>query len=115
MRLSSREHSIGVRVSATKPEIATETATAMPNSLNSRPTRPVRNATGTNTATSAMVVAMIANPISCAPSRVARIRLLPISRCRWTFSSMMMASSTTSPIASTIASSVRMLIVKPRK
>ena len=36
-----REHSIGVSVSATKPEISTETATAMPNSLNSRPTRPV--------------------------------------------------------------------------
>ncbi len=77
-----REHSIGVRVSATKPEISTDTATVMPNSLNSRPTRPVRNATGTKTATSAIVVARIAKPISWAPSNAARMRGLPISRWR---------------------------------
>ena len=62
--------------------MSTETATVMPNSLKSRPTLPVRNATGTKTATSAIVVARIAKPISFAPSNAARSRVLPISMCR---------------------------------
>ncbi len=39
----------------------------MPNSLNNRPAVPVRNASGVNTATSAIVVATTANPISLVP------------------------------------------------
>ena len=79
---SMREASIGVRVSAMNPEISTATATQIPNSLNNRPTLPVRKATGTNTATRVMVVAMTANPISSAPSKDALRRSLPISMCR---------------------------------
>ena len=59
--------SMGVSVSATKPEITTEPATAMPNSLNSRPVLPCRNASGVNTATSAIVVAITAKAISRVP------------------------------------------------
>ena len=102
-------------VSATNPEIRTATARVTPNSLNSRPTDPVRKASGTNTATSVIVVAMTAKPISLLPSNAARLRLFPISMCRYTFSSTTMASSTTSPIASTSARRVRILIVYPAK
>ena len=38
---------------------------------------------------------------------------MPSSMCRWTFSTTTMASSTTSPIASTIARSVSRLRLKP--
>ena len=37
----------------------------------------------------------------------------PSSMCRWMFSTTTMASSTTSPMASTIASRVSRLMVKP--
>ncbi|MFN7975274.1 MAG: hypothetical protein U0166_23455 [Acidobacteriota bacterium] len=77
-----REASIGVSVSATKPEIMTATASERPNSLKRRPMFPDRNATGTNTATSAIVVARTAKPISRAPSIAARMRDFPISRWR---------------------------------
>jgi len=60
-------HSIGVNVRATNPEITTAPATAMPNSLNSRPVAPRRNPSGVNTATSAIVVAITAKPISLVP------------------------------------------------
>ena len=59
--------SIGVRVSATKPEMITDPATAMPNSLNSRPVEPLRKASGVKTATSEMVVASTAKAISRVP------------------------------------------------
>ncbi len=65
------EEIIGVSVRATKPDIKTATATAIPNSLNSRPTFPERKASGMNTATSAIVVEITANPISLLPSRAA--------------------------------------------
>src|SRR5438046_7222480 len=45
-------HSIGVRVNATNPEITTAPATAIPNSLSSRPAVPCRNPRGVNTARS---------------------------------------------------------------
>ena len=38
---------------------------------------------------------------------------MPSSMCRWMFSTTTIASSTTSPIASTMARSVSRLIVKP--
>ncbi len=79
---SIREHIMGVRVSATKAESATAKARVRPNSRNSRPTLPVRNATGMNTATRATVVAMTAKPISRTPSTAACRRDLPISRWR---------------------------------
>ena len=60
-------HSIGVRVRATKPEMMTDPATAMPNSLNSRPVEPLRKASGVKTATRETVVAMTAKAISRVP------------------------------------------------
>jgi cystathionine beta-synthase len=76
------EQSIGVRVSATKPDRSTATDTVIPNSLKSRPTVPVRKATGTKTATSEIVVARTAKPISFEPSKAARRRSFPISMWR---------------------------------
>ena len=58
---------MGVRVSATNPEMMTEPATATPNSLNSRPVDPLRKASGVNTATRAIVVASTAKAISRVP------------------------------------------------
>ena len=108
--------SIGVSVSATKPEITTAPATAIPNSLNNRPAVPVRNARGENTATSAIVVAMTANAISFVPRTAASSGVsCSSSWCRNAFSSTMIASSTTMPIAIVSASRVKLLIEKPRK
>ena len=56
-----------VSVSATKLEITTAPAMAIPNSLNRRPVVPRRNANGENTATSEIVVAMTAKAISLVP------------------------------------------------
>ena len=81
--------------------------------MNSRPVRPVANASGANTDASVSVIATIAKPISRAPLIAACLRGMPSSMWRKMFSSMTIASSTTRPIASTIASSVSVLIVKP--
>ena len=109
-------HSIGVSVSATKPEITTAPATAMPNSLRSRPVDPRRNPSGVNTATSAIVVAITANPISLVPLTAACSGFsFSSSWCRNAFSSTMIASSTTMPIAMVSARSVKLLIENPRK
>ena len=59
---------IGVRVSAMSEENATAAAIVMPNSRNSLPTLPCRKDIGRNTATSTIVVATTANPISREPS-----------------------------------------------
>ena len=78
-----RAHSIGVSVSATNPEMTTDPATAMPNSLKSLPVLPWRKASGVNTATSAMVVAMTAKAISRVPLVAAVIGSSPSSSwCR---------------------------------
>ena len=60
-----------------------------------------------------MVMAMTGPPSSRAPFRLASSGDIPSSMCRWMFSTTTMASSTTSPIASTMASSVSRLMVKP--
>ena len=65
---------------------------------------------GTNTAASVSVVAITAKPISRLPTIAATIGGVPSSVRRCTFSSTTMASSTTSPIASTRPSSVSTLI-----
>ena len=50
---------------------------------------------------------------SCAPLMAASKGLNPSSMCRWMFSTTTIASSTTRPIASTMASSVSRLIENP--
>ncbi len=95
--LRSRAHSIGDKVSDTKPEarMAIEIVTA--NSWNSRPTMPPMNRTGMNTATSDMVIDRMVKPISFEPSIAAWNGVFPISTWRTMFSSITMASSTTKP------------------
>jgi hypothetical protein len=105
-----------VSVSATNPEITTAPATAIPNSLNSRPVFPCRKASGVNTATREMVVAITAKAISRVPW-MAAVSASSCSSSWWrnAFSRTMMASSTTMPMARVRASSVRLLMEKPRK
>ncbi len=68
---------------------------------------------GAYTAASVMVMAMIGPTNSRAASLAAWMGLLPMCKWRSTFSTMTMASSTTSPTESTMASSVSRLIVNP--
>ena len=69
--------------------------------------------TGAYTAASVIVIAMIGPTSSRAASIAARVGGFPSCRCRSTFSTITIASSTTSPTDNTIASSVRRLIVNP--
>ena len=61
--------SIGSRVKLTNSDTSTATATVMPNGKKNLPTMPFMNATGTNTAQIAKVVAITARPISSVPLR----------------------------------------------
>ena len=111
----SFEHSIGVSVRATTPEKKIAAASVMANSRNSLPVLPVMKASGTNTAIRVAVVAMTAKPISRAPSKDASRGGSPSSMRRCTFSISTIASSTTMPMASTIASNVSTLMEAPKK
>ncbi|MDT4852306.1 hypothetical protein FQZ97_865310 [compost metagenome] len=110
---SSLEHIMGESVSATKPETTTAPASASANSANRRPVRPGVKASGAYTAASVSVIATMAKPISRAPWMAASKGFMPSSMCRKMFSSITIASSTTRPMASTRASSVRVLMEKP--
>ena len=111
---STRAHSMGDRVSATKPEMATDVATVMPNCGRAGGLS-VRNASGRNTATVETVAATTANEISSMPRRAASIGGRPSSIQRVMFSSTTIASSTTRPIASVSPISVSVLIDAPTK
>ena len=71
-------HIAGVSVSATKPEIVTDTAIVIANCRYISPTRPPRNATGRNTAFSTSTIAMTrpADLGHRAPRRLARVDVL---------------------------------------
>ena len=113
---NSGAHIAGVSVSATKPEIVTDTAIVIANCRYISPTSPPRNATGRNTAFSTSTIAMTGRLTSAIARRVASRALTCSSRmCRSTFSSTTIASSTTMPIASTMPNSVRELIEKPSR
>ena len=110
-QVNSRADIIGVIVSATMPEMITEAARVTANSRNSAPVRPPVKASGVNTAASVIVMAMTADEISRIELKAAWIAVMcSSSMWRWMFSTTTMASSTTRPIASTIASSDRRLI-----
>ena len=85
-----------------------------PNSTKSRPTCPGMKDRGTKTAISVTDVASTAKVTCRAPRTDATSGLSPFSIRRWMFSSTTIASSTTSPIASSSASSVSVLIEKPQ-
>ena len=74
---------------------------------------PGRKATGTNTAISTAEVAMIGPTTSFIAATAASTGDKPRSSWRSTFSTTTVASSTTSPIASTMPSMVTMLSEKP--
>ena len=110
--LKKREHIIGDRVSAITAETVMAAASVKANSVNSAPVSPPWKPIGTYTATSTTVIARIGPPSSRAASSAACSGVLPSSfMCRSTFSTTMMASSTTSPMASTSASRVSRLMV----
>ena len=101
---------IGVMVSAMMPDRITAPASVMANSRKSDPVSPPVKASGANTAASVMVIATMGPTISCMPLKEACMGDSPSSMCRWMFSTTTMASSTTSPIASTMARSESRLI-----
>ena len=72
----------GVRVSATKAEMTTAPEMAIANSMNNRPVVLFWNASGVNTATSEMVMAMTAKLISSIARKAAFIGGTPCSTCR---------------------------------
>ena len=74
---------------------------------------PGRNATGTNTAASTSVAATMAPVTSPIDLRTASRRERPCSISRATFSTTTIASSTTSPIASTRPNRVTVFVVSP--
>ena len=76
---SSRPHIIGVNVSETTADTTTETASVTANSLNSRPTTPVMNSSGMNTAISDTVSETMVKPICAAPRYAARSGGTPCS------------------------------------
>src|SRR5690349_22308434 len=98
--------SAGDRVNALIADRNIDTATVTANWRNNSPEMPGMNATGTNTESSTMVIAIIGAVMSA----MARLVASPgdSSGCssitRSTFSTTTMASSTTMPIASTTAS-----------
>ncbi len=106
--------SIGSSVNDTNSDTSTANATVTPNWKKMRPIIPPMNATGTNTAITAIVVEKTARPISLVPSLAAVWWSLPLSRCRTMFSRTTIASSISSPIASDSASSVIVFSVKPK-
>ena len=107
-----RAHSIGVRVSETKPEMMMAIEIVTANSRNTRPTMPPISKTGMKTAISDSVIDMIVKPISRDPFSAASNGRMPPSTWRTIFSSITMASSTTNPMHSVSASSVMLLIEK---
>ena len=106
---------MGVSVSATSIDSPTAKAMTKPNSAKSRPAVPGKKEIGMKTAASVAVVATTAKNTCRAPSTAAARGPMPSARCRSMFSSTTMASSTTRPVASTMASSVRMLSEKPAR
>ena len=106
---------IGVSVSETMAETTTAMVKVSANSRNMRPTRPVMNSSGMNTAISDSVSEMTVKPISRAPSSAACSGLAPRSRWRTMFSIMTIASSTTKPVPMVSAISDRLSSEKPQK
>ena len=73
-----REHIIGVSVSETIAEITTAIVSVSANSRNMRPTSPVMNSSGMNTAISDIVSEITVKPISRAPLSAASIGVFAI-------------------------------------
>src|SRR5690606_17077515 len=107
--------SIGVNDKDTKAEIKTAAPITTPNSLNKRPTNPSRKITGKNTAANVMEIEITAKKISLEPFIAASIGDIPSSTFLNIFSVTTIPSSTTNPVANTIASKVSTLMEKPQR
>ena len=106
---------MGDSVSASSADTVTLPTSVIANSVNSAPVSPRRNAIGTYTAISTTVMAMIGDANCRAERRAASSGVAPSATSRDTFSTTMIASSTTSPVARTSASNVSRLIVNPNR
>ena len=85
-----------------------------PNSLNNRPTNPSRKITGKNTAAKVIEIEITAKNISLDPLMAASIGVIPSSTFLKIFSVTTIPSSTTKPVAKTIANKVNTLMEKPK-
>ena len=99
---------MGVVVSDTTIEMRMATDSVTANSRNSRPTIPPISRIGMKTAISDRLIETTVKPTSREPFSAASIRDMPASRWRVTFSSTMIASSTTKPAAMVSAISDRL-------
>ena len=98
---------MGVVVSETSSEMSTAIESVTANSLNISPIKPLMNSSGMNTAMSEALMVSTVKPTWRAPRSAAWRRGMPSSRWREMFSSTTMASSTTKPVATVSAISVR--------
>src|SRR5690606_15567556 len=105
---------MGVNVKDTKADISTADARTTPNSLNNLPTNPSKKMTGRNTAAKVTEMEITAKNISLDPFTAACIGCIPSSTFLYMFSVTTIPSSTTSPVASTMAKSVRTFTEKPK-
>ncbi|MNE33639.1 hypothetical protein D3C80_1273220 [compost metagenome] len=85
-----------------------------PNSLNNRPTKPSKKITGRKTAAKVIEIEITAKKISFEPLIAASIGDMPSSTFLKIFSVTTIPSSTTKPVAKTIAKSVNTLIENPK-
>ena len=105
----------GVIVKETNAETKTAPATTTPNSLNKEPMKPCKNITGINTTANVMEVEITAKKISLLPSLAASFKLNPSSNFLNIFSVTTIPSSTTKPVANTMANKVSTLMEKPAR
>src|SRR5690606_17774277 len=106
---------MGVNVKDTKADISTADARTTPNSLNNLPTNPSKNITGRNTAAKVTEIEITAKKISLAPFIAASNGDIPSSTFLYIFSVTTIPSSTTKPVAKTIANKVSTLMENPIK
>ena len=112
---SNTAHNAGLSVRELMPESPTAIAIVRENWLYNCPVMPGMNETGTKTAISTKVVAMIGPRTSASASLVTCCMSLPPSSSRRiTFSTTTIASSTTKATASTMPSRLKVLIEKPK-
>src|ERR1700687_419596 len=106
--------SAGLRVSATMPDIVTDTAIVTANWRYISPARPPINATGTKTAHNTRTIATT-GPVTSSIALIAASLgdIFSVVIMRSTFSNTTIASSTTMPMARTNPNNVRRLIENP--
>ena len=112
---SSSAASAGLSVSALNAEITTDTAMVTANCWYMRPVMPGTKAVGTNTATRIRAMATTGPETSSIAFSVASRGARPCSMWCSTASTTTMASSTTSPMASTRPNSDSVLMEKPSR